>query len=142
MLVADTGGPTGGLAACAGVADAASLPEAARAARRGSRSPAGSWAADPHRRRDRELRVIATAPAPARQPATRRGSRALLDDRCAATPRHALVVVDCGTLQRGADRLALRGASHVAWVLPATGAASTRAARVLDALPPRPARAS
>ena len=48
---------------------------------------------------------------------------------------HALVVVDCGTLQQAADRLALRAASHIAWVLPATRGGVRRAERVLAAVP-------
>ena len=47
---------------------------------------------------------------------------------------HALTVVDCGTLQRDADRLALAAASHVAWVLPATRTGARRAERLLAAM--------
>ena len=44
-------------------------------------------------------------------------------------------MVDCGTLQQAADRLALRAASHIAWVLPATRGGVRRAERVLAAVP-------
>jgi hypothetical protein len=49
---------------------------------------------------------------------------------------HSLTVVDCGTLQRNADRVALGAASHVAWVLPATRSGAHRAERVLAAIQP------
>ena len=47
-------------------------------------------------------------------------------------------MVDCGTLAREADQVALAKASHVAWVLPATGSGVRRARRVLEAANPCP----
>ncbi len=55
---------------------------------------------------------------------------------------HALVVVDCGTLQQAADRLVLRAASHIAWVLPATRSGVRRAEGVLAAVPDAAGRSS
>jgi hypothetical protein len=80
--------------------------------------------------------VIATAPRFATR-SDERGLHALLG---LARRAHALTVVDCGTLQRDADRLALGLASHVAWVLPATDGAVRRGRRVLVNLPAVDAR--
>ncbi len=88
---------------------------------------------EPGSARGNELRVIAVGPRfhlegdpcglPALLALARRGST------------HTLVVVDCGTLQRAADRLALRAASHIAWTLPATRSGVRRAEAVLAAVP-------
>ena len=75
-----------------------------------------------------ELRVIATGPQFAIA-----GDRVGLARLCSdwRAKRHALIVVDCGTLQRDADRPTIELATHVAWVLPATASGVRRAERVL-----------
>ena len=45
-------------------------------------------------------------------------------------------MIDCGTLAREADQVALAKASHVAWVLPATASGARRGGRVLEAVNP------
>ena len=50
--------------------------------------------------------------------------------------RYALTVIDCGTLAREADQIALASATHVAWVLPATAGAASRGRQLLDAIAP------
>ena len=47
-----------------------------------------------------------------------------------------LTVLDGGTLGRGSDQAALGVATHIAWVLPASESAVTRARRVLDRIAP------
>jgi hypothetical protein len=129
VLLCDTGGPTGGLAAYAGIESAHSLLEAAELLNLGLPLPGGLYAVDAGAStREHELRVIAAGPrlASAGHPAA---LEALL--AAARDDAHALIVVDCGTLQRGADRLALRLATHVAWVLPATASGVRRGERVL-----------
>jgi Flp pilus assembly CpaE family ATPase len=123
VLVADTGGPGGGLSCYAGVSAPRSLTEAAEYVASGL--PAGQLVATT----DAGLRVLATEPrfTPRCAPA---GIEMLLDH---ARERYALTVVDCGTLAREADQVALAKASHVAWVLPATDSGVRRAGRVLEA---------
>ena len=57
-----------------------------------------------------------------------------------AREAHRLTVIDCGTLARDADRIALAAATHVAWVLPATENGISRGRRVLEAAPAVAAR--
>ena len=45
-------------------------------------------------------------------------------------------MIDCGTLAREADHVALTQASHVAWVLPATVGGVRRGRPVLEAINP------
>jgi hypothetical protein len=137
VLVCDTGGLTGGLAAHTGAESPLSLAEVAEQIALGHEIAGSVYAVDGRAESDGcELRVIATAPRFAASGEVR-GLRALLG---LARRAHALTVVDCGTLQRDADRLALRLASHVAWVLPATGGAVHRGRRVLASLPAVDAR--
>lgn len=126
VLVADTGGPGGGIAALAGVQAARSLTEIAELLQAGL--PAGqpiASAAD-------GLRVLATGPrfptgtAPSRV-------RVLLEQ---ARERYTLAVIDCGTLARDADQVALAAASHAIWLLPATRRGLDRARALLDAINP------
>ena len=86
-------------------------------------------------RRGRRCACCATGPRLHAELRPRRRRAACSSMRARA---HALTVVDCGTLPREADRLALAHASHVAWVLPATRAASRRARARLDAVAPDP----
>ena len=126
VLVGDTGGPSGGLACYAGVEAPRSLIEVGE--RVGAGLPAGQLVAI-----TREgLRVLATGPRFTPQ-CVRGGVELLLDH---ARERYALTVMDCGTLAREADQVALAHASHVAWVLPATTGAIRRARRVLEAVSP------
>ena len=112
VLVADTGGPSGGLAACAGVEVPRSLGELAQqlaagvAARRRHLRDRARRAARP---RDRTRVLLA----PSRRPRV----EALLAH---AREAHGLTVIDCGTLARAAEQTAAAAATHVAWVLTAT----------------------
>jgi Flp pilus assembly CpaE family ATPase len=123
VLVADTGGPGGGLSCYAGVTAPRSLTEAAEYVASGL--PTGPLVATT----DAGLRVLATEPQLMPQCA-RNGIELLLDH---ARERYALTVLDCGTLAREADQVALAKASHLAWVLPATDSGVRRARRVLEA---------
>ena len=64
---------------------------------------------------------------------SREGVELLLEH---ARERYALTVIDCGTLAREADQIALASATHVAWVLPATAGAASRGRQLLDAIAP------
>ena len=128
VLVADTGGPSGGLAACAGVEVPRSLGELAEqlaagvaARRRHLRDRAGRTA----RPRDRTRVLVA----PGRRPSSASYSRD-------AREAHGLTVIDCGTLARDAEQTAAAAATHVAWVLTATAHGVERGRRVLEAAPP------
>jgi MinD-like ATPase involved in chromosome partitioning or flagellar assembly len=124
VLVCDTGGPSGGLAAYADVVAPRSLLELAEL------STAGLGPGCPYVTTADGLQVLATAPR--FTPACRReGVERVLDQMRAV---HALTVVDCGTLTREAEQLVLTGASHVAWVLPATVSGVRRAGAVLEAI--------
>jgi hypothetical protein len=133
VLVCDTSGPAGGLAACARVCSPRSLLETAGRAARGLPLPGGPYAVDePACASGQELRIIATGPR-LDEDGTTDGLQALLA-MARSDGAHALTVVDCGTLQTEADRLVLRTASHVAWVLPATACGVQRAQLVLAAV--------
>lgn len=123
VLVADTGGPGGGLSCYTGVTAPRSLSDAADYVASGL--PAGQLVATT----DHGLRVLATGPQFTLECA--RDSVKLLLNH--ARKRYALTVVDCGTLAREADQVALAKASHMAWVLPATESGVRRARRVLEA---------
>ncbi len=104
MLVCDTGSIDGGLAALAAVETPRSLTEASARLAHGLPVTGGLYVVDPRTRApDRELRVIAAGP---RVPAS--GDRAALGDLLVlARSNHRLTVVDCGTLQRPAQRYVL-----------------------------------
>lgn len=126
VIVADTGGPTGGLAARAGVEASRSLGQLAN-------DLATRLALDPGFVANGKdgLRVLAGRP----EFSTRcelASVRQLLRD---AREAHALTVIDCGTLSREADQTAAAAATHVAWVLSATRHGLDRARQVLDAAP-------
>ena len=110
VLVADTGGPTAGISHYAGVQAPRSLTEAAEHVNAGL--PTGELIA----RTADGLRVLATSPT-LTQTCSREGVELLLAH---ARERYTLTVIDCGTLAREADQVALAQASQVAWVLPAT----------------------
>lgn len=128
VMVCDTGGPTAGLSAYAGAESALSLAEASEQVALGLEITTDLYAVDAASRAlDFEMRVIATGPqfAIAGDAVGLRGLLGL------ARQAHALTVVDCGTLQRDADRATIECATHVAWVLPATASGVRRAQRVL-----------
>jgi Flp pilus assembly CpaE family ATPase len=126
VLVGDTGGPSGGLSCYAGVAAQRSLVEAAEQVAAGL--PTGQLVATTAD----GLRVLATEPR-FTLACAREGVERLLEH---ARERYALTVIDCGTLAREADQVALAKASHVAWVLPATASGARRGGRVLEAVNP------
>jgi len=126
VLVGDTGGPGGGIACYAGVMAPRSLAEVADHVVAGL--PVGDLVATTAE----GVRVLATGPRFAVNGA-RDGIEVLLDH---ARERYALTVMDCGTLAREADQVALARASHVAWVLPATAGALHRARNVLKVINP------
>lgn len=126
VLVADTGGPSGGLAALAGVDAPRSLPELASHLATGLPLTDGIHASGPA-----GLRVLAAAPEFASSSARPQLAR-ILDD---AREAHRLTVLDCGTLGRDVDRAAAAAATHLVWVLPATELGVTRGEQLLDAAP-------
>ena len=126
VLVADTGGPSGGLAALAGVETPHSLAELADQIAADRPLQGGVYATG-----GAGVRVLASGPEFTASRAPEQLGRLLIDAREA----HELTVIDCGTLGRTADRVALAGATHVAWVLPATADGIRRARRVLAAAP-------
>jgi len=128
VLLADTGGPTAGISHYAGVQTPRSLSEVAELL--AASLPVGQLLATT----SDGLRVLATGPRLAAD-CERDGIELLLDH---ARRRYTLTVIDCGTLARQADQIALAKASHVAWVLPATAGAVDRGRRALDVLAPYP----
>jgi Flp pilus assembly CpaE family ATPase len=130
VLVADTGGPTGGLSCYAGVEAPRSLAELSEHALAGPPAePLVATGSD-------GVGVLANGPR-FTAGCAREGIELLLDQ---ARERYTLTVIDCGTLARDADQISLASASHVAWVLPATVSAVRRAHRVLHAMTPQPLR--
>ncbi len=127
VLVADTGGPSGGLAACAGVEVQRSLGELAEQLATGAPLGGGIYATG----RD-GLRVLATGPEFSSRPADDQVESLLAHAREA----HGLTVIDCGTLSRAAQQTAVAAATHIAWVLTATPPGVRRGLRVLEAAPP------
>ena len=123
VLVCDTGGPHGGLAAFSGVEVPRSLPRLAKAI--ASREPVtgGLFAQE-----GSGLRVIASRPQLESDADPQGVARVLYDARAA----HGLTIADCGTLATATDRQVLEEASHVAWVLPASRSGIARSAGVLD----------
>lgn len=126
VLVGDTGGPTAGISHYAGVRAPRSLTEAAEHVHAGL--PTGQLIATTAD----GLRVLATSPT-FTHTCSREGVELLLEH---ARERYTLTVIDCGTLAREADQIALARATHVAWVLPATAGAAIRGRHLLDAIAP------
>ncbi len=134
VLVADTGGPSGGLSARTGYQTPWSLPEAAELLVRDPDLARQLWATEqvgPF-----ERRIVAAAPGQLAPAGPARLARLL--EILRRDLHHTLVVIDCGTLQHDHGRQTLRGATHVAWVLPDTerGVAHARALHTLLALGP------
>ena len=126
VLVADMGGPGSQLADYAGVASPRSLTEAADLA--AASQPIGQLVAIA----GDGLRVLACGPGFATDCAAD-GVSMLLDH---ARSHYGLSVIDCGTLARRADQIALVKATHIVWVLPATRSAARSAERLLDQINP------
>lgn len=127
VLVCDTGGPTAGLAVYAGVKACRTLADAAELVGCAEPLTGGLFAVDEH-----GLRVIAGDPQFTVDP-EKAGVQRVLND---AREAHGLTVLDGGTLARASDQAALGVATHVAWVLPASESAVSRARRVLDRIAP------
>ena len=127
VLVADTGGPNGGLAACAGVGVERSLGELADHLAAGVPHGGGIYATGQD-----GLRVLATGPEFSARPADHHIVWLLAHAREA----HGLTVIDCGTLTRATEQTAAAAATHLAWVLTATPHGVVRGRRVLEAAPP------
>lgn len=127
VLVADTGGPTSGLAALAGVEAPRSLPELATHLATGLPLEGGIYATGPA-----GLRVLATGPQFTSSSTTALLGR-ILDD---AREAHRLTVIDCGTLGRDVDRTTATAATHLAWVVPATELGVHHGEQLLQAAPP------
>jgi Flp pilus assembly CpaE family ATPase len=126
VLVADTGGPSGGLAACAGVEVPRSLSALAEQLADGAPLGAGIYGTG----RD-GLRVLAAAPAFS----SRCHGDALGELVADAREAHGLTVIDCGTLACEADQIAAADATHVAWMLTVTVSGVECGRRVLEAAP-------
>lgn len=126
VLVCDSGGPTGGLAAYVHAESPRSLAGLANAIGAHEALADGLFAdAGPG------LRVLATRP----QLDTAVDAYGLTRILRAAREAHALTVVDCGVPGTAADVQVLAAATHVAWVLPATAGGIRRAERVLGLFP-------
>ncbi|WP_028064624.1 hypothetical protein [Solirubrobacter soli] len=135
VLVADTGGPSGGLSARTGVQTPWSLPEAAELLVRDPDLARRLWATE--RIGPFERRIVAAAPGQLSPVSPARLARLLKILR--RDLHHTLVVIDCGTLQHEAGLHTLRDASHVAWVLPDTDRGVAHARAIHTLLAPRPA---
>jgi Flp pilus assembly CpaE family ATPase len=123
VLLADTGGPTAGLAAYTATSSPQTLAGLSERLARDEAVPAGFWGLGEY-----GLRVLAGDPqfsVPGDEDAIRR----VLEDARAA---HSLTVVDGGTLARTAEQVAMSIATHIAWVLPATASGVARGRRVLS----------
>jgi hypothetical protein len=127
VLVCDTGGPTGGLAAYAGVQSARSLADTSERLAEGH-CPGDELFTET----DDGLRVIAGAPQ-FTVAGDAEGIRRVLGDARAV---HGLTVIDGGTLSRPAEHAAMSVATHVAWILPASNSAVDRARRTLSRIGP------
>jgi hypothetical protein len=126
VLVADTGGPSGGLAACAGVEVPRSLGELAEQLADGAPLGAGIYGTG----RD-GLRVLAAGP----EFSSRCHANAVRELVVDAREAHGLTVVDCGTLACEADQIVAADATHVAWMLNVSDSGVERGRRVLEAAP-------
>jgi MinD-like ATPase involved in chromosome partitioning or flagellar assembly len=128
VLVGDTGGP--GAAVAVYTATAARVSLAAASARL---ADGGRVAREELLARGRDgLRVMASGPDLSADGDAEIVARILADARLA----HALTIIDCATMTRPIERLALAHATHILWVVPATVAGVRRAARVLGVIAP------
>ena len=127
VLCCDTGGPTSGLALYAGAAAPRSLPGLADHLAAG-----GALTETPFVEGPAGMRLLAGAPLFTGFGDSDMIRKILADARAA----HGMTVVDCGTLQRPADQIALSQATHVLWMAPATDSGVRRAARTFAVAPP------
>jgi Flp pilus assembly CpaE family ATPase len=127
ILVADTGGPTGGLAAHAGVRSRRTLADITESLAAGEPVTGRLWAETKD-----GLRVLAAQPQFTVDGDREQTRRVLTDARAL----HGLTVIDVGTLTRPTEQTALTLATHVVWVLPANQAGILRAERVLERVAP------
>ena len=125
VLVADTGGPTGGLSSYAGVEVSRSLAELS------AQSAAGPRTALEVETSSDGVQVLAAGPRFTAECAAE-GIKLLLDQ---ARERYALTVIDCGTLASEVGQTVMDEATHIAWVLPATEHGVELGQRVLAAAP-------
>ncbi len=126
VLVCDTGGPTAGLAAYARIESPRSLSAASDVIAAGEELSDGLFAVAAD-----GIRLIARRPE-LRPEADERALERLLGD---AREQHQITVVDCGTLARATERVALRAATHLAWVMPATARGMRRARAMFRVVP-------
>ena len=126
VLVADTGGPSGGLAMFAGVERPRSLGELAKQLAAGAPLGPGIFGVGQH-----GVRVLAAGPEFASRCRDDKVKELVADAR----EVHGLTVIDCGTLAREADQIVAADATHIAWMLSATGNGVERGRRVLEAAP-------
>ena len=127
VLVCDTGGPTAGLSTYTGVQSPRTLAETSQLLADGL--PCGG---ELFVEAERRLRVIAGAP----QFTLTGDAEAIHHILRDARDAHALTVIDGGTLSRTAEHAALAVATHVAWMLPASESALTRARCTLGRIAP------
>lgn len=127
ILVADMGGPTGGLACLAGVTAPLTVCDIAERIITGEPLPSPLWATGEH-----GLRVLAGVPQFTID-ADRDAIKRILND---ARQAHGLTVADVGGLARRADQAALAAATHVAWTLVASDDGVRSASRVLQRIAP------
>ncbi len=126
VLVADTGGPSGGLAVCASVELPRSLGELAGQLAAGVPLGAGIYGLGQD-----GVRVLAARP----EFSTRCRDDKVQELVADAREAHGLTVIDCGTLSREVDQTVAADATHMAWMLSATGNGVERGRRVLEAAP-------
>lgn len=131
VLVCDTGGPAAALAAYAGQRSPLGLVVAAEALERGVLN--GQLFAQLGDR----LRLIAREPILDESGLAPAALAELLGD---AREAHELTLVDCGTLQRGAEGAVAARATHVVWVMCGEADDLARARAALRALPATAAR--
>jgi len=123
VLLADTGGPTAGVATYATATAPLTLTDISARVAAEERVPPRFWVDGTD-----GLRVLAGDPQFTVQGDEDAVRRVLGDARDA----HGLTVVDCGTLARPAEQAALSIATHIAWILPASVGGLERGRRVLE----------
>jgi MinD-like ATPase involved in chromosome partitioning or flagellar assembly len=132
VLVCDTGGPQAGVALYTNADSRHTLAELAESLLPETGGRAAPRGRTPFAERDDGLRVLASGP----RFRLNHDPAGVADLLAQAQSAHGLTVVDCGTLQREADQLALQIATHAVWVLPATPTGLMRAWRTLALVRP------
>jgi MinD-like ATPase involved in chromosome partitioning or flagellar assembly len=126
VLVCDLGGVAAGLAECAGVESALSLPSLANAIGAGEEPIEAVFAHGGD-----GLRVLARGPR-FEQPLDSKGLVRVLQQ---AREAHYLTLVDCGVPGERCEEIVLAAATHVIWVLPVRPSAARRSRRLLGLFP-------